>query len=411
MRSGAATRGGERDVDVGPAGASMELGRPVPRARTTPAFKRISTAAAADAIALEAEYKGRLAEIDGAGLASLIERYEALEDRTGRAFSYAQLLFAATRDDAEVGRFYQGVQERITAIGTHLLFVTLELNRWRMTPGGEAGGVARLRHFAPWLDTVRSFRPHQLSDELEKALHEKHVTGRSAWVRLFDETMAALRFPLDGKELTSAEIFDLMSSKDRGVRERPPSAISGVLAAECPAVRPDHEHLGQGQADRGRLAPVRAPDLLAQPRQPGRGRGGRRADRGRPRRLPADLAPLLRAEGPLAGSGAVGVLGPQRAAAGGRRPPPAWPDAKVVVLDAYRRFSPQLAGDRRPLLPGDWIDAAAASRQGQRRILPSDGAERPSLYPDELRADTRRDDPGARARPRRAPGAGGPAGP
>ena len=76
---------------------------------------------------------------------------------------------------------------------------------------------------------MRSYRPHQLSDAVEHTLHEKHVTGRSAWVRLFDETMAALRFPLDGKEFTSAEIFDLMSAKDRTVRERAAGAISGVL--------------------------------------------------------------------------------------------------------------------------------------------------------------------------------------
>ena len=145
-------------------------------------------------------------------------------------FSFAQLLFAAHRDDPKVGQFYQGVQERVTAIGKRLLFVTLELNKlYDEALASRLSASPRLARFRPWLDSVRSFRPHQLSDEVERTLHEKHVTGRSAWVRLFDETMAALRFPLDGQEHTSAEIFDLMSSKDRAVREKAAGAVSGVL--------------------------------------------------------------------------------------------------------------------------------------------------------------------------------------
>ena len=189
------------------------------------------TAIDADATDLEAGWKGRLPDLDGDGLADMLERYEAIEDRIGRVYSFAQLLFAANRDDANVGRFYQGIQERVTSIGTKLLFVTLELNKLEDAPLAERVASSEgLRRLEPWLQNVRSFRPHQLSDEVERTLHEKHVTGRSAWVRLFDETMAALRFPLDGKELASAEIFDLLSAKDRAVRER--AATSSTAAAK-----------------------------------------------------------------------------------------------------------------------------------------------------------------------------------
>ena len=316
------------------------------------------TTAAADAIALEAEYKGRLAEIDGAGLASLIERYEALEDRTGRAFSYAQLLFAARRDDAEVGRFYQGVQERITAIGTHLLFVTLELNRLEDDLLAEKLVASpRLRHFAPWLDSVRSFRPHQLSDELEKALHEKHVTGRSAWVRLFDETMAALRFPLDGKDLTSAEIFDLMSSKDRGVRERAAGAISGVLQhnvrlfaritntlAKDKQIEEDWRRFERPISSRNLANQVEdaVVDALIQAARDAYPRISHRYYALKARWLGLERLEFWDRNAPL----------PEDADL--RRP---WPDATVVVLDAYRRFSPQLAGIVDRFFQDDWIDA------------------------------------------------------
>src|SRR3954447_26538880 len=87
--------------------------------------------AAEAATALAAEHKGRLADLDGDGLAAMLERYEALEETLGRVYSYAQLLFAAHRDDPAVGRFFQSVQERVNDITTHLLFVTLELNRLR----------------------------------------------------------------------------------------------------------------------------------------------------------------------------------------------------------------------------------------------------------------------------------------
>ena len=203
-----------------------------------------------------------------------------------------------------------------------------------------------------------------------------------------------------------------MSSKDRAVREAAAGAISGVLEQNVRLFAPDHEHAGQGQADRGRVAQVRAPDLLAQPRQPGRGRGGRGADR-RPRAtsirgishryyaLKARWLGLERLEfwdrnAPL----------PEDADT--RRP---WADAKVVVLDAYRSFSPTLAEIVDRFFAGLLDRRPAAAGQGQRRLLPPDRAERPSLRPDELSGpQSRRDDPGARAGPRRPPGAGRPAG-
>ena len=56
-----------------------------------------------------------------------------------------------------------------------------------------------------------------------------------------------------------------------------------------------------------------------------------------------------------------------------RRP---WPEAKVVVLDAYRRFSPRLARDPRPLLRQGLDRRPGPRRQGQRRLLPPDRAHR-----------------------------------
>ena len=183
-----------------------------------------------DATALEAEVKGRLAELDGTALGAVIERYERIEEQLGRLMSYAQLLHAAKADDPQIGRFYQTIHERVTKVGTRLLFLTLELNRIEDKDlEAKLAASKRLARYLPWIRDVRSFRPHQLDDAIEQVLHEKAITGRRAWTRLFDETLAALRFPYDGRQLTSAEIFDLLQDRDRSKRETAARAIAEVL--------------------------------------------------------------------------------------------------------------------------------------------------------------------------------------
>ena len=311
-----------------------------------------------EAAGLEGEFKGRLPECDGDRLADMIERYEAIEDRIGRILSFAQLLFAAHRDDPKVGQFYQGVQERVTAIGTRLLFVTLELNRLEDEElAGRLAASTRLAHFRPWLDSVRSYRPHQLADEIERTLHEKYVTGRSAWVRLFDETMAALRFPLDGKEHTSAEIFDLMSSKDRAVRERAAGAISAVLEQNVRLFSRIMNTLVKDKQIEDEWRKFERPissrnlanqvedevvDALVQSVRDFYPRISHRYYKLKARWLGLERLEFWDRNAPL----------PEDVDT--RRP---WADAKVVVLDAYRSFSPTLAEIVDRFFTGSWIDA------------------------------------------------------
>ena len=68
-----------------------------------------------------------------------------------------------------------------------------------------------------------------LDDDLEKILHEKSVTGRASWVRLFDETQSALRFPMGRKRLTMSEVLNLLSDKDGEKRKRAAKALGKVL--------------------------------------------------------------------------------------------------------------------------------------------------------------------------------------
>ncbi len=193
------------------------------------ALARNLGAARRDARAFERAHAGRLAAMSGSELGRAVAEYERIDEILGRVMSYASLLHAADMEDAKVGQFFQGTRETVTAISTHLLFFTLELNRIEDAELEAKLAAPELARYRPWLRDVRVFRPHQLSDEAERLLHEKSVAGRAAWVRLFDETMAALRFPLDGRELTSAEVLHLFSDKDEGVRRRAAGALEDVL--------------------------------------------------------------------------------------------------------------------------------------------------------------------------------------
>ncbi|NQU58565.1 MAG: oligoendopeptidase F, partial [Rhodospirillales bacterium] len=177
-----------------------------------------------------AGYQGKLAGLDGDGLGQAIAQYEVLSEILYKAMSYAQLLYAADVSDSECGRFYQSVQERVTDISSLTLFFTLELNRLDddVLAAQVAGGKAA--HYGPWIRDVRAFRAHQLSDDLEKLLHEKSVSGRAAWVRLFDETEAGLRFPLGGKDVSMSEVLNQMSDKDGAKRKEAAKALGQVLS-------------------------------------------------------------------------------------------------------------------------------------------------------------------------------------
>jgi oligoendopeptidase F len=197
--------------------------------RDSEALKRDLVQLASDAEAFRERYQGHLADLSGAALGAAIETYERLQEQSGRIISYASLVRAGDLADPEIGRFFQTMQERINAVSTTLLFFTLELNRIDDADLAAKQADPALARYRPWLRDTRAFRPHQLSDEIEKLLHEKYVAGRAAWTRLFDETIADLRFPIGDKELTEAEALNLLSDRDPETRREAALVIGDVL--------------------------------------------------------------------------------------------------------------------------------------------------------------------------------------
>lgn len=195
-----------------------------------PALTRDLAEAEKNAKAFATRYQGKLAGLSGAALAAAIAENEAIDEILGKAGSYASLLFAANSSDPAISRFSQSINERLTDISGDLLFFTLEINRIDDAALDEKLKDRALAHWAPFLRDTRLFRPHQLSDDVEKVLLEKSVTGAQSWCRLFDETIAALRVTLDGQSVTVGEALNRLSDTDRSVRERAGKAVGAVFA-------------------------------------------------------------------------------------------------------------------------------------------------------------------------------------
>ena len=181
----------------------------------------------ADAFA--SSYQGKIATLEGTDFAKAIAQFEELEDILGRVVSYAQLLFAGDNGDAKIAQFYQNIQEEVTNLSSKVLFFTLEINLLEDEQVETFSKDSAVAKYRSWIMDVRVHRPHQLSEEMERLLHEKSVSGQRAWNRLYDETMAGLRFPYRGEDLTTSEILDKLSSTDGLVRKEAAKTFGTVL--------------------------------------------------------------------------------------------------------------------------------------------------------------------------------------
>lgn len=200
-----------------------------------PALKADLESAAAEARAFAAEWRGKLEALatapkGGDEIARAMRAYEALQDKLGRVISYAGLLYATDNTNPANAKFYGDMQERVTTISTDLLFFTLELNRLDDEAMASALKSPALAHFAPWLRDLRTMRPYQLSDEIETLLHEKSVSGRGAWNRLYDETLSRLTFQIDNSEQPLEAALSRLSDRDPAKREAAAHALSKVFA-------------------------------------------------------------------------------------------------------------------------------------------------------------------------------------
>ena len=175
------------------------------------------------------KHEGCLSQMTGTELAAVIEDYEFVSERLSRIMSHADLQFAADMANPQTGQHAQSMKETISGFSSQLLFIELELAAMDEDSFQKALSEPDFYHFLPWLRRLRAFAPHQLETRLEQMLVERAPAGRGAWVRLFDETVTALRFPFQGTEVTEAEILNKLSDSSATIRKEAGQSLSRVM--------------------------------------------------------------------------------------------------------------------------------------------------------------------------------------
>ena len=181
------------------------------------------------AAAFRERYHGKVGEVDAAGLAEAVDELERIESTLTRAFYFAHLWFATDMADPPRGALVARLTEKAAALETQLLFFGLELAGLADDRAEELAAHPALEKRRHWLHSVRKFRPYLLSEPEERIVTEKSVSGVSAWGRLYEELLGALRVTLDGVEIGLEEAMSRLYSPDRDERRRAAEAITGAL--------------------------------------------------------------------------------------------------------------------------------------------------------------------------------------
>ena len=290
-------------------------------------------------------------------LAEAVAAYEAIEDRLGRLMSFAGLVYSGDTTDERRQKFYGDTQERLTTASGHLLFFALEINRVDDALMDAAMAEGPLAHYRPWVEDLRREKPFQLDDRTEKLFLEKSVTGRSAWNRLFDGTIASLRFPLQGEMLTLEPTLNKLQDPDGAVRKEAAGALGDVFRANLRTFALITNTLAKDKeisdrwrgfkdvADDRHLSNRVEPEVVAamvDAVQAAYPRLSHRYYKLKAKWFGVDVLPYWDRNAPL----------PRVE----QRTIP-WAEARDMVLDAYGAFSPHMADIAKTFFDRRWIDA------------------------------------------------------
>ncbi|GEL42615.1 oligoendopeptidase F [Methylorubrum extorquens] len=327
-----------------------------------PAFREDLDRAEAESRAFAERYAGRIAEI-AAGpdassvLGEAVQTFERIEDLMGRLMSYAGLVYSGDTTDETRAKFYGDTRERLTTASGDLLFFGLELNRVEDAVLDAAMADGPLAHYRPWIEDLRREKPHQLDDRTEKLFLDKSVTSNAAWDRLFNETIASLRFSVQGERLTLEPTLNKLVDSDGAVRQEAAQALGETLRANLRiftlitnTLAKDKEISDRWRgfkdvADARHLSNRVEPEVVAAMVEAVRAaypRLSHRYYRLKAKWFGVEALPYWDRNAPL----------PKVE----QRTIP-WAQARDTVLEAYDAFSPDMAGIAKKFFDGGWIDA------------------------------------------------------
>ncbi len=304
-------------------------------------------------------YEGKLAELSAADLVRAVQRYEQIDVIAGRIMSFAGLRYYQITTDSDRAKFMADCQDQITQFTTPLVFYSLEFNRLDDDHlNGLLAKNAHLARYKPVFDRMRAMKPHQLSDELEKFLHDQSTVGSAAWNRLFDETMAALEFEVDGEALNLEATLNLLTEQDRAKREAATHALAQVFNDNIKLFARVHNTLAKEKEIEDRWRKMPTPQT------------GRHLSN----HVEAEVVEALRnavvAAYPRLSHRYYALkskwLGLDRMQVWDRNAPLPmesdkivdWDEAQNTVLTAYSEFDPKMADIAKPFFTDGWIDAA-----------------------------------------------------
>ncbi|MGH1576316.1 M3 family oligoendopeptidase [Planktotalea sp.] len=303
------------------------------------------------------DFEGKLAELDAAGLLDCVLRNERINSIAGRIMSFAGLRYYQLTTDAERAKFMSDMQESITNFTTPLVFFTLELNRLEDANLEELFAQnSDLARYKPVFDRIRAMKPYQLSDELEKFLHDLGVVG-DAWERLFDETIAGLSFEVDGQTLNIEGTLNLLTEQDRSKREAASREVAKVLGENIKTFARVHNTQAKEKEIIDRWRGMETPQI-----------GRHLSNHVEPEVVEALRTAVVEAYPKLSHryyEMKRNWLGLDRMQVWDRNAPlpmedtkvVAWDDAEKTVMDAYNAFDPRMGEIAKPFFKDGWIDA------------------------------------------------------
>lgn len=181
-----------------------------------------------------ADYKGRLQNMTAAEFGKTIKIYEEISVIGSLLGEFAYLNMCTQMKNAEAMAFYQNISEKLTDYAKPSVFYTLEINQIPEAKLAEWLKDESVAAYKYWLERVRRFKKHELSEAVEEVFLEKSVTSSSAWVRLYEEHSSRLKYIVDGKEYNDAEISKLLQDKDPKVREKAGKELNRVSKENAP---------------------------------------------------------------------------------------------------------------------------------------------------------------------------------
>ena len=174
-------------------------------------------------------YRGKISEMSHKEFAVAISEYEEIIQIMGRIGSFAYLQWSTSTDDPQLGKFLQSSNELSSEVSQALTFFNVE---WLQLPDEKANQFIQSKELKKWnhyLDVSRMYKDHTLTEDAEKVMSAKSVTGRSAWNRFFDETLGAARFTFEGEEYSEQEVLSKLHNKDRSVRKAAHESLTNTF--------------------------------------------------------------------------------------------------------------------------------------------------------------------------------------